>query len=191
MDGFKKITEDFYYEVSEKNEDIRDYLVDNVSINFLALRSDSLMSLEYSIVDCESPVEQLFSLYLEDSKLYNIEKFNPFIDVLDIKKQESIQCGNNNYRVDFCIYVNYKKQGIKCFVIECDGHEFHQKTKEQVEKDNTRTRNLQKAGYEVIRFSGTEIWHKPRKCVDEIINIILSKCKYNKGGKDDGPKKDV
>ena len=37
---------------------------------------------------------------------------------------------------------------------------------------------LQKQGYEVIRFSGTEIWHKPYQCACEIRNIILSKCKY-------------
>ena len=52
--------------------------------------------------------------------------------------------------------------------------------KEQVERDNTRMRDLQKQGYEVIRFSGTEIWHRPYKCASDILNIILSKCKYIK-----------
>ena len=37
-----------------------------------------------------------------------------------------------------------------------------------------------KAGYEVVRFSGTEIWHRPYKCANEVLNIILSKCKYIK-----------
>ena len=49
-----------------------------------------------------------------------------------------------------------------------------------MERDNTRMRNLQKAGYEVVRFSGTEIWHRPYKCANEVLNIILSKCKYIK-----------
>ena len=79
----------------------------------------------------------------------------------------------------------------KCFVIECDGHEFHQKTKEQVERDNARMRALQKEGYEVIRFSGTEIWHKPYKCANEVLNIILSKCKYIKEENKNGKEKDV
>ena len=87
-------------------------------------------------------------------------------------------------------YLNWENQENKCFVIECDGHEFHQKTKEQVERDNTRMRNLQKAGYEVIRFSGTEIWHRPYKCAKEVLNIILSKCKYIKEEDTYGKKED-
>ena len=63
-------------------------------------------------------------------------------------------------------------------VIECDGHDFHQKTKEQVEYDNQRQRDLQNEGIEIIRFSGSEIWKDVRKCVNEIQDIILSKCKY-------------
>ena len=67
-----------------------------------------------------------------------------------------------------------------CFVIECDGYEFHQKTKKQVEQDNERQRALQKEGYEVIRFSGSEIYHRPKKCALEVKKIILSRCKYIK-----------
>ena len=55
-----------------------------------------------------------------------------------------------------------------------------QKTKKQVENDNKRSRDLQEEGYEIIRFSGTEIYHKPRQCAENIKNIILSKCKYIK-----------
>lgn len=182
MDKFKKITEEFYYDLErlERGEDIKEYLVSNVSQNLIALISDEVMGLEESLIDCESPIEQMLSMALEELNIKNIYKFNPFIDVVEIEKQQVIGCGEKNYRVDFLIPVIYKNQGNKCFVIECDGHEFHQKTKEQVERDNTRMRNLQKYGYEVVRFSGTEIWHRPYKCANEILNIILSQCKYNK-----------
>ena len=182
MERFIKITEDLYYDTDrlDRNEDISNYLVDKVSLHLLALSSDAEMIFEESLIDCESPIEQLLSLALENLNIKNIYKYNPFIDVVEIEKQKEIQCENKKYRVDFCIPVIYKNQENKSFIIECDGHEFHQKTKEQVERDNTRMRDLQKQGYEVIKFSGTEIWHRPYKCASDILNIILSKCKYIK-----------
>lgn len=182
MERFIKITEDLYYDTDrlDRNEDISNYLVDRVSLHLLALSSDAEMIFEESLIDCESPIEQLLSLALENLNIKNIYKCNPFIDVVEIEKQKEIQCENKKYRVDFCIPVIYKNQENKSFIIECDGHEFHQKTKKQVERDNARMRDLQKQGYEVIRFSGTEIWHRPYKCASDILNIILSKCKYIK-----------
>lgn len=179
---FIKITEDLYYDIDriEKDTSIQDYLVEHVKWNLIPLISDTEMALEESLIDCESPIEQLLSLALEDLNIKSIYKFNPFIDIVEIEKQKEIDCNNKKYRVDFCIPVIYKNQEEKVFIIECDGHEFHQKTKQQVERDNARTRDLQKAGYEMIRFSGTEIWHRPYKCANEVLNIILSKCKYVK-----------
>lgn len=179
MKKFIKITEDIYYDI-DKEIDIKEYLVDKVCDHLIALSSDAEMIFEESLIDCESPIEQLLSLALEQLDIKHLYKFNPYIDVVDIEKQKKIECGNKQYRVDFFIPVIYKNQENKCFIIECDGHEFHQKTKEQVERDNTRMRAFQKCEYEVIRFSGTEIWHRPYRCANEVLNIILSKCKYIK-----------
>ena len=189
MEKFIKITEDIYYDV-DREIDIREYLTDKVLVHFIALSGDTKMALEESLIDCESPIEQLLSLALEELNIKSIYKFNPYIDVIEIEKQKEIICEDKKYRVDFLIPVIYKNQENKSFVIECDGHEFHQKTKEQVERDNTRMRNLQKSGYEVIRFSGTEIWHRPYKCANEVLNIILSKCKYIKEENQNGKEKD-
>jgi len=177
---FIKITENLYYDISriEKNVNIQKYLVEQVKWSLIPLMADNTMILEESLINCESPIEQLLSLALANLNIKNIHKFNPFIDVVEIEKQKEIYCNGKKYRVDFCIPVIYKNKENQTFIVECDGHEFHQKTKEELEKDNNRTRNFQKAGYEVIRFSGTEIWHRPYKCADEILNIILSKCKY-------------
>lgn len=188
MDKFEKITDDIYYDI-DRTKDIKEYLVDQVSTHLIALSSDAEMALEESLIDCESPIEQLLSMALEELNIKNIYKFNPYVDVVDVEKQEEIQCGNKKYRADFLIPVIYKNQENKCFVVECDGYEFHQKTKEQVEKDNIRMRTLQKEGYEVIRFSGTEVWHRPYKCAMEILNIILSKCQYIKEETKCGKKK--
>ncbi len=46
-------------------------------------------------------------------------------------------------------------------VVECDGHEFHEKTKSQASRDKARDRALVRQGFRVFRLSGTEIWTHP------------------------------
>lgn len=63
--------------------------------------------------------------------------------------------------------------------IEFDGHEFHERTKEQVAYRNHRDRVLQGAGWSIFHFSGSEfvrdplIWAKPiaRALVDPMTAI--------------------
>lgn len=57
-------------------------------------------------------------------------------------------------------------------VIECDGHDFHEKTKEQAKKDKSRDRVLQSFGYKVYRFTGSEIFQDNMKCAEEVIKSI-------------------
>lgn len=179
MEKFKEInTENF--EKFSLEENYENWLPDKVRTSLVAKSSLHKFSLEESLIDCKSPIEQLLAIELEDLKLTNTLKYNPFVDVVDVKKQEKIKVKDKKYIVDFLIPVWYKNQGAKIFIVECDGYEFHQKTKKQVENDNIRQRNLQEAGYEIIRFSGTEIYHKAHQCALQIKNIILSKCEYIK-----------
>lgn len=175
MNRFVKITE----EICERDE-IRENLCDRVDLMYMGNKVDYECCIDEALINCESPIEQLLSLEFVAIGLTQTMYFNPFVDVVAIDKQAEIVCGNNKYRVDFLIPVIYKNKGEKRFIVECDGYEFHQKTKEQVKRDNERTRKLQAAGYEIIRFSGTEIWHKPSQCAREVLNIILSKCEYTK-----------
>lgn len=69
------------------------------------------------------------------------------------------------YRVDFLI-----GRGTKCqLVIECDGHDFHERTKEQAASDRSRDRKLTTKGYTVIRFTGSEIYADPFRCAGEAL----------------------
>ena len=176
MKNFKKITydlldeSDYRYEKTDLVDKVKEY------IQFEVMNYE--LGLLQSLIECESPVEQLFALALENMGLTSILINNPDIDVLGVENQKVIVIDDKKYRVDFCIPVQYKKgksNKFKQFVVEIDGHEFHQKTKKQVESDNERTRALQIAGYEVVRFSGTEIYHKPHKAVRTLISLILSK----------------
>ena len=181
MEKFKRITEDNFESFTMGNYD--EWLTRRVQTFLIGDSADFQSCLEESLIDCESPIEQLLAIELEELGLERMCKFNPFIDVIAIEKQQEIQGNSKKYRVDFLIPVFYKNQGGKMFVIECDGYEFHQKTKKQVEEDNKRHRELQRLGYEIIRFSGTEIYHKPHDCALEVKNIILSKCEYRQNGK--------
>lgn len=179
MKDFTKITEKMCVDNElYSTDDLKNILSEKV-YNYLTLEiADCDITLLQSLWNCESPVEQLLAIAMQSINLTGIFNFNPFIDVITIENQKEIIVCDNKYRVDFYIPVYYKNQENKFFIIECDGHEFHQKTKKQVESDNERQRNLQRAGYEIIRFSGTEIWHRPYRCAMEILHIIESYCEY-------------
>lgn len=59
-------------------------------------------------------------------------------------------------------------------VVECDGHDFHELTKEQATRDKKRDRALQDAGHVVHRFSGADIYRDPFKCAWESFQGLYS-----------------
>jgi very-short-patch-repair endonuclease len=75
------------------------------------------------------------------------------------------------YRVDF-YYEEPVQDLVNKFVIEIDGHESH-KTKEQRDSDYKRERYLQKNGYHVIRFMGTEVFLDALSCVEEFLEVVI------------------
>lgn len=80
----------------------------------------------------------------------------------EVKEKMKFQVRVGPYRVDF-LYINE-------FVIELDGHDFHS-GKEQRDRDYERERYLQNAGYEVIRFTGTQVMRNPRNCISDMMGI--------------------
>lgn len=57
-------------------------------------------------------------------------------------------------------------------VVECDGHEYHEKTKEQAARDKARDRLLTRKGFRVFRLTGSEIWKSPIECANEIADAL-------------------
>lgn len=90
------------------------------------------------------------------------------------------------YRVDFLIYAydfnaddlddkgeyNYRDDRWKRIVIECDGHDFHERTKEQAARDKARDRALVQAKCTVLRFTGSELWRDPIGCAIQVIEVV-------------------
>lgn len=87
----------------------------------------------------------------------------------------------SDYRADFVLYgisatCANRAEWLKLpLVIECDGHDFHERTKEQAKRDRKRDRALMAAGYHVMRFTGAEIWRDPHACVEEALSFIQKK----------------
>lgn len=57
-------------------------------------------------------------------------------------------------------------------VVECDGHEFHERTAEQAEHDRARDRAMTAAGYRVFRFTGREIRRDAARCAAEVLRYL-------------------
>lgn len=99
------------------------------------------------IKDCESPIETRFYVFA-------IEKLP------ELMPQHSIA----DYRTDFALVE-------KKIAIEIDGHEYH-KTRGQRTNDANRERDLQLMGWQVIRFTGTEIYRDTSSCVKQVEDLV-------------------
>lgn len=149
---------------------------------------------------CESPIEELMFLALwgtglQDSNVFFrssrwLEDEIRGVGRMDeshfvIKPQAAIDM----YRVDFLIeYKHFEmltSQGnersfrSRCvstssMVVECDGHDFHEKTKDQAARDKTRDRELSKLGYKVFHYTGSEIWNDAYRCAKEALDELMT-----------------
>lgn len=165
-------------------------------------RTSFLFQMAYPVsheeINKSSPIEIIFDIALRMYANFKAESVpvneigNPeigsppaimirnIINDYEIRQQEIIVNGKkyiadflfDGENSDFCDWIG----GLK-IVIECDGHNFHQKTKKQVAYDNERQLALQTAGYDVIRFSGSQIYKDPIGCAENAYNFILSKIK--------------
>lgn len=122
---------------------------------------------------CQSPIERrLFAhlLFIADGYSYLSSADYPFGDddiVTTIEPQGAV----GRYRADFLITVRLKRL-VTLLAVECDGHEFHERTKEQAARDRARDRCMTSAGVRVLRFTGSEIFRDAQKCADEVEELV-------------------
>ena len=123
---------------------------------------------------CKSPIEKIFFFTFS---LVEFDYSEGRIQGLELNQQEEVKVNDKTYYLDFCFNANengFEESDYK-LAIECDGHDFHEKTKEQVTKDNERTLDLKMAGYDILRFSGSQIYNEPFKCAISTLKYILKK----------------
>lgn len=84
----------------------------------------------------------------------------------------SCSCDEPFARVDFSIQAG--EEGPWRLAVEIDGHDFHERTKEQASSDRARDRLLSRCGYTVVRFTGSDVWSSPLLCAAEIVRMVRS-----------------
>lgn len=128
--------------------------------------------------ECKSPIEQLF--YYAYS-IVDFENEGGDCHSLYILPQEEIHANGKTYYADFVFDSDYLKddgdipENPLKLVIECDGHEFHERTKEQVKRGNERDYNLKSVGYDILHFSGSQIHNEPITCAKKVYEYIKNK----------------
>jgi len=125
---------------------------------------------------CDSPIEKLFLVEWEFATVFASDFEN-----LYLIPQYKI----GNYRVDFLVYyippnilpikekdylLNNKKTSL---IIELDSYLWHGSDPEQFAKEKERERELKKEGWNIMRFSGREIYRNVEKCIYEVLDYLM------------------
>ena len=123
----------------------------------LLMRNDDLSNvakelIKEGIVKCDSPIEMIFKV------AFDVVCRSSFDNSYHLESQHKIETKGNTYYADFLVW--HDDENIKV-IIEIDGHDFHEKTKEQVAHDKEREYQLKMEGYEILRFSGSQIFNSP------------------------------
>ena len=127
---------------------------------------------EYDLVNM-SPIEQILYITFCICDFYITNRLMSPI----IKPQSHIEINGSTYIADFCIYEIDTSPEIfkplkKPIIIECDGYDYHS-NKQQVEYDYKRENDLKANGFDVIRFTGSQIYKDPFGCVEYVYDYIF------------------
>ena len=125
---------------------------------------------------CESPIEKLLLAALCSRMRLEFTFFiaHPIMPELGSIKNAVIctpQVDIGPYRADF-VLLDLRHNPARRTVIECDGHNFHERTKDQAKRDRSRDRWFAAEGIPVLRFTGSEIYNDPFLVADEIARWI-------------------
>jgi uncharacterized protein DUF559 len=74
--------------------------------------------------------------------------------------------------VDLAVFIPGLGPWRPIIVVECDGHQFHERSPEQASKDKRRLRMLQRLGTLVLPFTGTDIVRGSEESAQEIVETI-------------------
>lgn len=139
-------------------------------------------------VGCESPIEKIMAAALvAENEAHAALRFAHFLDQrfcwetrLDknpngaggVHLYQQVKVGE--YRVDFLLEVTSYAGKVGLLVVECDGHEYHERTKAQAARDRSRDRWMTSKGVTVMRFTGSEIWKDARDCAAQVFDHVES-----------------
>lgn len=125
---------------------------------------------------CESPIEIMLGaalLIADQLEPFGADRLciaKPTEDWPDHARLLIPQFQIDEYRADFAYRLDSRVT-----LIECDGHDFHERTKAQAAHDKQRDRFLQFRGYPVLRFTGSEIFADPVGCATEVSEFVWNR----------------
>ena len=128
----------------------------------------------------ESPVEQLFFI----AWIFKEHEHGPGDFPLFLEPQYQDE-STGKYKLDFSIdFIQdfltikwdkaLKKVEAPKLGIEIDGHIWHEKTKEQVQYHKERERFLIAGGWKLLRYTGSEAFKDPQRCVEETLELAFN-----------------
>ncbi len=138
--------------------------------------------LQFDLERCGSPIEQLFLYALWSRGCWYDKLVLTKLPFDQMRKHRGIdrrsvcapQVQIGKYRVDFLFAQGLDRGDPYLLAVECDGHDFHEKTKEQAARDKARDRDLMERGVQVMRFTGSEIWRDPGECAAQVLMHLES-----------------
>ena len=152
-------------QISKNTNDLTSKRAAQYYIAQLIEQNPKIKEIDFRYILGSTPIEMLFYecfsyiCWKEKIKLYLIPQYE--IDV-----------GKKRYFVDFLVSCELLDESkARKYVVECDGFDYHS-TKKQQAYDNQRQRDIENAGYIVIRFSGKEIYDDEVKCVYETLKRL-------------------
>lgn len=132
---------------------------------------------------CQSPIEQAFLaagdmfLHLNMAHLHVGLPIDLMVE--RTKKTKTLELFMKpqwevaGYRADFLLgYAGAGTHKQTSIIVECDGHEWHERTKEQAQHDKERDRVLNAHAAKVIRFTGSEIYARPMHCFEQALSVL-------------------
>lgn len=167
-------------------KNVENYLhatADLLAQQFIEWVIGSLEEFESTEKAINSPVEQLFFIEWYSRHFISIENnILPFFllpqyqdestgkYILDFKASflGALLITNKIFRYDSESHLTIDEPKLG---IEIDSHIWHERTKEQVQYDKQRERFLIAKGWKLLRFTGSEIYKNPTKCLDETIEV--------------------
>lgn len=111
---------------------------------------------------CESPIERSMFLGLCFAKIKSALFCTRSLTGQQIRTQQKLE--NLPYRADIMLYDYHSDMHM---IVECDGREYHHASQELVNHDYKRERAIKDKGFEVVRFTGSEIYKDSYGCAEE------------------------
>lgn len=124
-----------------------------------------------------SPIEQLFYAAMNAMAIAKYLEFNPEPIYIDgtVRGGIGLHCASQikigKYRADFVVVDNKRDGEGPGVIVELDGHDFHDRDKQQRSYEKARDRFFVKEGYRIAHFTGSDVVKDPFAVAYEVLEL--------------------